>query len=149
MTPTPGGKTRSEPRHRATIYWQKSLRFAHAALTNSTQGDWDPAVANAVNAVINLTDALCVHYMGTRSASESHFDVLNLLASAPDMAPDLRTALARHLESLLNVKGIAQYEGRLLGKVDAERALKHMDRAFQAAQAVATSNSWPKQGKSS
>lgn len=142
MTPTRSGKTRSEPRQKARIYWQKARRFAHAAATNALQADWDPAVANAANAVINLADALCVHYGGSRSASGSHFDVLNVLAAAPDIAPMLRTLLSQHLEGLLNFKALAQYEGRLLEKTDADKALKHMERAFKAADEVAKAQKW-------
>lgn len=149
MTPRAAGKKRPEPRHKAVIYWQKAQRFAHAAQTNASQGDWDPAVANAVNATINLTDALCVHYMGARSASDSHFDVLGLLATVPDMPLALRTALTRHLEALLDVKGVAQYEGRLLSSQDAQRALQHMDRAFHAAAEIAKGEGWPIRPKES
>lgn len=132
-------KTRAEPRHKASVFAQKAARFAHAAATNAREEDWDPAVANAVNAVINLADALSVHYMGVRSASDSRFDALNLLASS-DLPTEIKTPLRRHLEALLSVKGIAQYEGRLLGRVDAEKALSHMERAFQAAKSVQLGN---------
>lgn len=132
-------KTRAEPRHKATIFWQKARRFADAAAANAAQAYWDPAVANAVNAAINLCDALCIHYAGLRSASQSHRDAMQVL-DATEMSPSVRTTLRRHLESLLNLKGVAQYEGRLLDERDAAKALKHMDRAFDAASAV--TNEW-------
>jgi HEPN domain-containing protein len=108
LTPKPSGKTRAEPRHKAAIFWQKADRFSNAAAMNAENEDWDPAVANAVNSVINLTDAVCVHYVGLRSAGDS----------------------------LLDMKGIAQYEGRLLDKNDADKALKAMGRAFEAVKPI-------------
>ncbi len=135
-------KTRTEARHKAVTYWHKAMRFARASRANASTGDWDPAVANAVNAIINVTDALTVHYMGVRSAGESHFDSLNLLAST-DLDPQTRQAFARHLESLLNVKTISQYEGRLLEDSDWRRADKHLQRAFDSIESVSKSNGWP------
>lgn len=142
MTPKISGKTRAEDRSKAAIYWRKALRFAHAARTNAEQEDWDPAVANAVHAAINMTDAVVIHYVGLRSAGDSHFDALNLLPTT-DMPADARTALARHLDALLSVKTLAQYEGRLLTQKDASNALKHMERAFEATAPVAKSSGWP------
>lgn len=143
MTPKRSGKTRAEPRHNALTFWKKGQRFAHSATANAAAGDWDPAVANAVNAVINISDAICVHYMGVRSAGDSHHDAVNLLGAATDMSPEVRAALTRQLEALLNMKTIAQYEGRLLAEKDAEKALKAMTRAFEAVRPLAMNQGWP------
>jgi hypothetical protein len=93
--------------------------------------------------VINLVDAVCVHYIGTRSASEAHHDALEVLHGATGVDARVRDALGRHLGALLDVKSLAQYEGRLLEASDAQAAARHMDRAFQAAAPVAEAAGWP------
>lgn len=142
MKSTGGSRFRPEPRSRAKMYWQKSQRFARAARSNAESGEWDPAVANAVNAVINLVDAVCVHYLGARAAGEAHNEAIAVLSQASEADADLRLSLGKHLSALLGVKSLAQYEGRLLEKHDAKRALAHMERSLRAAEELAERHGW-------
>lgn len=137
------GRRKKEPRERAVVYWRKAGRFARAARRNGAEGDWDPAVANAINAVINLADALCVHYRGERSAGEAHHEAIAVLGSVAELDPETRRALEDHLGALLDRKGLAQYEGRLLEKGDAEAAVRHLERAAKPARALAGRLGWP------
>lgn len=141
MTPR-GGTTKTEPAARAGTYWQKAVRFADAARSCAEQQNWDPATANAINAIINLVDAACVHYMGQRSASGHHEDAVALLGQAADMDAEPRRRLGSHLQSALTKKNLAQYEGRLCTHGDARDALRHMERAFEAMRAVSEANGW-------
>lgn len=142
MNPGPPARTKPEPRERAPIYWKKAVRFAHAATTNASERDWDPAVANAINAVINVVDAFCVHYQGLRGASSSHADALQLLDGCRDLDSEVRSLLKKHLGALLGRKGLAQYEGRLLAQADADEALRHLERALNAARPKAEALGW-------
>ena len=135
-------KTRSEPRGKALTYWKKARRFAESARMNAEAHNWDPCVASAVNAVVNLADALCVHYTGQRSASESHQDALTLLRGVSGIDPTLKQAMEKHLGALLSMKALAQYEGRLVEAGDGRAALQHMDRAFGAASKAPPANEW-------
>lgn len=142
MNPTRGGGTKAEPRANARLYWDKAMRFAHAAQTNTREGDWDPAVANAVNAIINIVDALCVSYRGLRSASGSHQDALNLLDACTEMDGPVRNSLRKHLGAVLSQKTFAQYDSRLMEEPDAAAAISHMERAITAAKPVARGHGW-------
>lgn len=142
MTAPRGERTRPEPRSNAGSYWKKSMRFAAAARTNAADGNWDPAVANAINAVINSVDALCVHYQGVRSASGSHQEALQLLDACQELAPSVREGLRRHLVALLSQKTFAQYDSRLMEEGDAEAALRHMDRALSMVTGTAERSRW-------
>ncbi len=135
-------RSKSESRAHAKTYWQKAERFAHAAAINAQSQDWDPAVANAVNAIINVVDAFCIHYRGLRSASGSHPDALQLLDSCLELEPSPRSILRKHLGALLGQKTFAQYDGRLLEESDAEAALNHMERALKAARPIAQAQRW-------
>lgn len=135
-------KTRAEPRAKARSYFLKAERFARAARANHAAGDHDPAMSNAVNAVINLVDAVCVHASGTRSSSANHGEAIRLLGGLKDVDPALRDALGKRLSTLLTVKGLAQYEGDLVSAAAAEDALQDMDRAFKATAAFAKKTGW-------
>lgn len=126
------------------MYWQKAGRFADSARAAEGAGNWDPAAANAVNAVINLVDALCVHYRGQRSASDRHADAMGLLAGLGEVEAPVRSLLGRHLAALLSVKNLAQYEGRLVDASEARSALAHMERAFEAARRLPPVSAWGK-----
>lgn len=142
MTPARGGRTKAEPSHRARAYWDKARRFRAAALANLAAGLEDPATANAVNAAINLVDAFCVDLLGERNASGAHEEALAILARAESLDAGTKRALTAHLTSLLHVKNLAQYEGRSLNTSEGRDALRHMERAFKAAEPFATERGW-------
>lgn len=142
MNPADVGRTKAEPRSNAKVYWLKAMRFAHAARTNAGEGDWDPAVANAIQAVINCVDAVFVHYRGVRSSSGSHRDALNVLDGCAELGSAARNGLRKHLGALLSQKTFAQYEGRLLDREEAEAALAHLERAIASVKRVAQANRW-------
>jgi hypothetical protein len=132
-------KTSKEAPHKAKVYWQKSQRYAKDA-QNATEPD--PIVSLAVNAVINLVDALCVQYGGERSAGDNHNDATRLLARLDALDPKLREAIGKRLASLLSMKSLAQYEGELLTAKDAKDALLDMERAIAAVAEIAKKNGW-------
>lgn len=135
-------KVSKEAPHKARIYWQKAQRFARTARSSLDAGEWDPAVSCAVNAVINLTDALCVQYAGERSASENHGEAVRLLSGQTGLDARTRDAVGKRLAALLSMKGLAQYEGELASAGDAKAAVKEMDRALAAAAGVAREHRW-------
>lgn len=135
-------KTSKEPPHKARIYWEKAQRYARAARASLAVGENDPAMSCAVNAVINVVDALCVQHAGERSASENHGDAIRLLTSLKGVDPKTRDAVGKRLSALLSVKSLAQYEGELVSTDDAEEAVKDMDRALLAVALIAKTNKW-------
>jgi hypothetical protein len=135
-------KSAREPPHKARIFWEKARRYAQAAHANRAAGLPDPTVSCAVNAVINLVDALCVLHAGARSAGGSHHDALRHLHALASLDAGVRAGVGRRLSALLSVKSLAQYEGELVSARDAERAVEDMDRAFAAAAGVAQAQGW-------
>lgn len=135
-------RVKSEDRSRAIVYFTKCERFADAARQNAHAQNWDPAAANAVNAIINLVDALCVHYQGQRNAGGSHHDALGLLRGLAELDAKTRAALDKHLGALLSVKSLAQYEGRLMGRMDTDDAISHMERALRAVRELPPIRAW-------
>lgn len=141
MTPRRTPRTADEPRHHARLFWQKAGRFAAAARRDFAAGDWDPAVSAAIHAAINVADTICVHYLGERNAGE-HGDVLALLRTVSELDAGLRERLGRHIEALLDMKNMAEYEARGADRDEASSALRHMDRTLAAADALADKSGW-------
>ena len=74
-----------------------------------------------------MGDALTVFYLGQRSASQDHGDVLRLVDSIQFERGELNRN-KRHLSDLLATKNAAEYEDRLLSESDATSALEHCRR---------------------
>ncbi len=77
-----------------------------------------------------MADALTVFYLGQRSASQDHREVLRLLDSVRLERGELNRN-KRHLSNLLAAKNAAEYEDRLLSESDAINALEHCRRFCQ------------------
>ena len=77
-----------------------------------------------------MADALATFYLAQRSASQDHAGTVELLGSI-DVDPRELDRNKRHLSALLEVKGIAEYEERLLEESDARRTLEHCRRFRQ------------------
>ncbi|MHB8585189.1 MAG: hypothetical protein ACYDDF_05055 [Thermoplasmatota archaeon] len=132
-------RTTKEGPHKAKIFWQKSQRFATAARSATEP---DPIVSLAINAIINLADALCVQHAGERSAGDNHHDALKILARLETLDAKTRDAVGKRLAALLSMKSLAQYEGELLTTKHAKDAIQDMDRAFSAVTDIAKQNGW-------
>lgn len=74
-----------------------------------------------------MADALSVFYLGKRSTAQEHEESVSLLFQTSIDRGEVDRA-ASHLGDLLKVKNLAEYEERLLGERDSERALKHLGR---------------------
>lgn len=141
MTPR-GGRRKAEPPANARLYWNKATRFARSAQRNAEAEDWDPAVSSAIHALINVVDAVCVHYQGERNASDNHDEALAILGNVTELDPRIRESLRRHLGAVLAKKGAAEYESRLLERGEAEACLAHLRRAIQSVLPLARRLGW-------
>jgi hypothetical protein len=74
-----------------------------------------------------MADALTVFFLGQRSASQDHREVLRLLDSTRIERGELNRN-NRHFSNLLAAKNVAEYEERLLSESDAVNALEHSTR---------------------
>ncbi len=145
MTPPRGARTRRGDPVNARNHWEKAQRFRAQAEQNADQAGWDGAVSNAILSGIHIVDAVCLHYLRRRNASENHRDALRLLAQAKDLAADARDGLNRHVGALLSMKGFVQYSDSVATPNDAREALQHLDRAFRVARPVAQTAGWSDQ----
>ncbi len=74
-----------------------------------------------------MSDALTVYHLGERSAAQDHESSVKLL-SALNVDPRELGRAKKHLTALLRMKGLAEYDDRLLGESEARAALDHCSR---------------------
>lgn len=123
-------RIRTVARGKYVNFLRKSDEFYRSAENALERGDWNAAVSHAVHASISMADALATFYLAQRSASQDHAGTVELLGSI-DVDPRELDRNKRHLSALLEVKGIAEYEERLLEESDARRTLEHCRRFRQ------------------
>ena len=89
------------------------------------QGGYNAAAILAVHCGISAADALTVFSLGVRHAGTNHADVQRLLMQVAD---PLMGQKLRHLAMLLGIKGVAEYEERLITETNARDAVTHAER---------------------
>jgi phosphotransferase system HPr-like phosphotransfer protein len=98
-----------------------ALKFLDAAamfIDESDAASWQVAGANAVDAGIAASDAICGHVLGFCAQGADHREAVRTLeaATAPDPTP------TRHLRTLLDQKGDFQY-GTAVARQDSANKL--------------------------
>jgi len=74
-----------------------------------------------------MADALCVYYLGERSADQDHMRSADLLLSL-DLNREELNRNTKHLAALLKHKNAVEYEERLFGEKEAVAAFDQLDR---------------------
>lgn len=75
-------------------------------------------------------DALCVCFLGKRHAEESHDDAVNLFKTIKLGDKAINTN-ANRIIRILSIKNMAEYEERLVYRVEAEKVLKDCERFLE------------------
>jgi hypothetical protein len=86
----------------------------------------------AIHAAITAGDALTVRYLGVRSASQRHLDVIALIEKIPK---EKRGEVTRQLRGLLSEKSEVEYDDQLLPVGRGEEMLKVAERVVERAAA--------------
>ena len=103
----------------AVAHLQKAKEFLDEARVAFEAGRFDAAVSAAAIAGVNASDVVTLVRVGTRSASGSHSDALELLQESGGNG----NAMAASLGTLLTYKNPAQYQNRLFNNEEAADAI--------------------------
>jgi HEPN domain-containing protein len=107
-------------------FMKKSDQFLRAAVSLFEAGEYNAAAANAVHACISASDALCSRHLGKRAAGDKHSDAVNLIKTIKNT--DEFTSNAARFGRVLSIKGMAEYEERLVFKNDSEAVVKNAEK---------------------
>jgi len=121
-------KTRKIERSKYVVYLKKAEEFYRTMLEAKREKRWNAVGLNAVHCAISACDAILVFYLGIRSSSEQHEDVINLLSSISNISNG--TEKSKTLANILAKKNLVEYEDRDFLENEAETLTKLTTRFF-------------------
>jgi len=129
---TPKFKTRDVEKSLYTNYLKRAEECYHAAKNSFTAQEWNATTINAIHACIAASDAMCIYFLGKRNASESHNEAAALFKTIKSDDEEINTN-ANRISRILSIKNMAEYEGRLVFRTEAEKILKDCERFLEYA----------------
>lgn len=110
------------------VYLEKANEFYKLMKSAQDQFLWNGVGLNAVHCAISASDALTTFYLGERSRSAKHEDVVILLKRIPleEMGEKIR-----QVTSILAIKNLVEYEAREFHKEDAQRISSQTERLYK------------------
>ena len=128
MTPKP--TTRDVQKSLYINFLKKAEECFHAAKSSFTAEEWNASAINAIHSSISACDAMCVYFLGKRHAGENHDEVVNLFMAIKSGNEEIKTNANRILR-ILRIKNMAEYEERLVYRLEAEKVLKDCERLLE------------------
>lgn len=109
------------------IYLGKADEFFKIMKYAQTQNLWTAAGLNGIHCAISLCDSLTSFYLGERSTSTRHEDVVVLLKKT--RIKNIENKIKQVL-SILSVKNLVEYEAREFRKSDASKIATQVERLY-------------------
>lgn len=73
---------------------------------------------------------MCIYFLGKRNASENHNEAVALFKTIKAHDEAINTN-ANRLSRILSIKNMAEYEDRLVSRVEAEKTIKDCERFLE------------------
>ena len=109
------------------IYLSKAEEFYKIMKYAQVQELWIGSAFNGIHCAISICDALTTFYLGERSSSPKHEDVVLLLRKIK--IKNIESKIKQIL-SILSVKNHVEYEAREFRKSDALRIMTQVERLY-------------------
>ena len=109
------------------IYLDKADEFFKIMKYAQTKNLWTAAGLNGIHCAIYLCDSLTSFYLGERSTSTRHEDVVVLLRKTG--IKNIENKIKQVL-SILSVKNLVEYEAREFRKSDASKIVIQVERLY-------------------
>lgn len=126
----PSFKTRDVAKSLYVNYLKRAEECFSAAKNSFELEQWNASAINSIHSVIAACDAMCVYFLGKRSAGDSHNDAVGLFKSIEIEKDEEINTNANRIIRILRVKNMAEYEERLVYKSEAEKSLQDCERFF-------------------
>ena len=124
---TPKFKTKDVQKSLYTNYLKRAEECYHAVKNSFEAQEWNAATISAIHACIAASDAMCIYFLGKRHASENHNEAVALFKTIKADDEAINTN-ANRLSRILSIKNMAEYEDRLVSRVEAEKTIKDCER---------------------
>ena len=112
---------------RYNIYWKKAKEFYQIMKFAEDKELWIGAGLLGIHCAISLCDALTTFYLGARSRSEKHQDVVVLLKKIKVKNIDEKI---KQVLSILSVKNLVEYEAREFKESDSRKIIIQVERLY-------------------
>ncbi len=122
-------RIRHVEKSRYRIYLQKAGEFYEEMEAALAGGRWNAVGLNGIHCLISSCDALTVCFLGKRSASQRHEDVIKLINELDIDEKTKRSRLGQAL-SILQPKTKVEYEGELFTEKEARPMAKRVERFY-------------------
>ena len=126
-------KTCKVDRFLYTNYLKRSEECLVAARHSFLLNQWNACAISAIHSGIAALDALCVYFLGLRTAGQDHKDAISLFNSIKQIEKEDINNITSRMSKILKMKNIAEYEERLVYQKEAEHILKNVERLFESA----------------
>ena len=127
---TPKFKTRDVEKSFYANYLKRAEECYHAAKNSFEAQEWNSATISAIHACIAASDGMCIYFLGKRNVSESHNEAVTLFKTIKADDEEINTN-ANRISRILSIKSMAEYEERLVFKIEAEKILKDCERFLE------------------
>ncbi|MEK6906924.1 MAG: HEPN domain-containing protein [Nanoarchaeota archaeon] len=118
-------KTRELDKHFYLNYLKKAEDFLQGCKNAIENKNWNSVVSLAIHSGICAADALCIFYLGKRSAGESHDEFIHLINGIDIKDVNIKI---KQLSSLIGVKNSVEYSENLMSEKDALSAKQNAER---------------------
>lgn len=108
---------------------QKAQECFNASQKALQGQQWNATAINAIHCTISACDAMCVYFLGKRSAGEDHNQAVVLFKTIKNT--EEFTTNANRIVRILRMKNMAEYEERLVYKNEAEKMFKDCERFLE------------------
>ncbi|MFH1200320.1 MAG: HEPN domain-containing protein [Candidatus Micrarchaeota archaeon] len=121
-------RTRPVDRAKSAVYFRKAKEFFNGMQKAQAEAMLNLACLNAIHCTISCADALGAHFLGERSAGQSHDDaaVLVLQTKLPGISQK-----ARQIRDILNFKTLVEYSDDEPTEAEAARLILQTARVFE------------------
>ncbi len=128
-------RIRHVKKSRYRIYLQKATEFYDEMENALANERWNAVGLNGIHCLISSCDSLTVYFLGKRSASQNHEDVIKLINELDIDEKTKRDRLGQAL-SILQPKTRVEYEGELFTEKEARTMAKRVGRFYGWAKGV-------------
>lgn len=129
-------KTKQEDRMKSFSYLKKAEDNFTQMLEAIKNNNFNAAGTLAIQCAISAADAVCVFELGSRSISQNHLDLCDLVKSIP--LPESKEK-SNTLLRIISKKNLVQYESRNILQKEATEIVKGANRFYQWAASVVSS----------
>ena len=123
-------RVREVDRFKYKVFLKKADEFQLEMRDALKKSRWNAAGLNGIHCMISSCDALTTYFLGKRSASTRHEDVIKLVAEIKDIDDPVRKDRTNQIISILRPKTKVEYNSVLFSEGETHILVKQVERFY-------------------